>query len=316
MHNMSSNFQFLSGAYFLAYYIPRSHESTDKVSSYILHFKKNKEPITSKWIALSSKEVCDHILNIDLIVRVLSSTELIASGNTSLDRLGATLAKYTGSKYEKQLLKKTRNTRSLKYLSRAERLEEIEGSYEFQRSQIVPHNNPRILLIDDIVTTGSTIREVNRAIKSILPNCRLYFFTIGKTYDSWASYDQSNEMIRRELTKSLERIESCIQPEPNNVLSDEEYIAYIEYMSSDGISNSLIKPPGPNLVKIEGGGWEPALGYNWKNDDGDDFTVILKQPPHPNLVMCENGRWKPAEGYVWENKDDPNNLKVITNGQE
>jgi hypothetical protein len=75
MRDMSSKFQFLSGAYFLAYYFPKSSSISDNVSKFILQFKKNNEPITSKWIALSSREVCDQVKNIDIIVRVLSSNE-------------------------------------------------------------------------------------------------------------------------------------------------------------------------------------------------------------------------------------------------
>ena len=216
MRDMSSNFRFLSGAYFLAYYFPRSQGSPDKVSDYILHFKGNKEPETTKWIALSSREVQKYIINIDIIVRVLSSTELNATGHSSLDRLGATLAKYTNSKYEKQLLSKIRNTRSLKYLSRDERQEEINGSYKFQKSHIVESYKPTILLIDDIVTSGSTIREVNRAIKSTLPSCKLFFFTIGKTFDSWKDEDANNYSILEEFNKSANEIFNYVDTSQNN----------------------------------------------------------------------------------------------------
>jgi len=212
MHNMSSSYSFLSGAYHLAYYFPRIHGNADTVSEYILYFKDNKEPHTSKWIELATREIRNNIKNIDLIVRVLNSSELSASGGTSLDRLGATIAKYANSNYEKSALRKTRHTKSLKFLSKAERQREINGSYIFQKPLIISRNNPRILLIDDIVTSGTTIREVNRAIKAVLPNCSLFFFTIGK---SRQSRDVNNSNILREFRRSEKEIfNDSIQSDP------------------------------------------------------------------------------------------------------
>jgi hypothetical protein len=56
------------------------------------------------------------------------------------------------------------------------------------------------LLIDDIVTCGSTIIEVNRVIKSVLRSCKLFFFTIGKTFDSWKDENANNYSILDEFS--------------------------------------------------------------------------------------------------------------------
>lgn len=214
MHNMSSTFSFLSGTYYLAYYFPRKQGNNDTVSEYILHFKDNKEPYTTKWIALASREVTANIKDIDIIVRVLGSTELTASGHTSLDKLGESLAKHTNSVYVKSALNKKRQTRPLKFLSRAERQQELNGLYTFQKPKTISSNNPNILLIDDIVTSGTTLKEVNRAIKTVLPQCRLFFFSIGKTYDNWKDGVVTNSAILREFRKSANEI---YNPRPDSV---------------------------------------------------------------------------------------------------
>jgi len=282
MHNMSHHYSFLSGAYHLAYYFPRNHGNPDKVSDYILSFKDNKEPYTSKWIALATREIKNNISSIDLVVRVLSSTELTATGSTSLDRLGATVSKYTNSKYEKTALRKTRHTQSLKFLSKADRQREINGSYVFNMPSSIFSNTPKILLIDDIVTSGTTIREVNRAIKEKLPNCSLFFFTIGKTHSSG---DVHNRNILREFRKSDKEIffnsnqysnESVQMPtttSPASSLDD----TLVEML--DGI-DSEPSPPSPNLIKISDGKWKPADGYTWKDvNDPDDLTVVKDTSP-------------------------------------
>lgn len=259
MHNMSSNYSFLSGAYHLAYYFPRTHGNPDTVSDYILNFKGNEEPNTSKWIALATREIKNKINNIDLIVRVLSSAELTATGGTALDKLGATIAKFTNSNYDNSALKKTRQTQSLKYLSRAERQREINGAYIFNKPSSIRSNSPRILLIDDIVTSGTTIREVNRAIKAALPNCSLYFFTIGKTH---RASDVNNGKILGEFRKSAKEIFH------NLSLTGSTQV-------QTPINIRTTSPPGPNLVKTSDGKWKPADGYDWKNvNDPTDFTVV------------------------------------------
>jgi len=259
MHNMSSSYSFLSGAYHLAYYFPRIHGNPDTVSDYILNFKDNEEPNTSKWIALATREIKDNITNIDLIVRVLSSAELTATGGTSLDKLGDTIAKYSNSNYDNSALKKTRHTQSLKFLSKTERQREINGAYIFNKPSSISSNSPRILLIDDIVTSGTTIREVNRAIKAVLPNCSLYFFTIGKTH---RASDVNNRIILNEFRKSPKEIFN------NSNQSNSPQV-------QTPINVSTTSPPNPNLVKTTDGKWKPADGYDWKNaNDPNDFTVV------------------------------------------
>jgi len=203
---MSSTFSFLSGAYHLAYYFPRKQGNSDAVSEYILHFKDNKEPFTTKWIALATREVSANIKNINIVVRVLGSTELTASGYSSLDKLGASIAKHTNSVYVKSALNKKRQTRPLKFLSRVERQQELNGLYTFKKPTNISSNNPNILLIDDIVTSGTTLNEVNRAIKAVLPKCRLFFFSIGKTYDNWRDGEVTNSTILKEFRKLANEI--------------------------------------------------------------------------------------------------------------
>ncbi len=324
MHSISNRFNFLAGAYHLAYYFPRNHGNNDVISNYILHFKDNVEPYTAKWIALASREVPRAIKDIDMIVRVLGSSEMEASGRTSLDKLGTTLVKHTNSFYSKSSLRKLKQTRQFKKLSLAERKREVHGLYIFQKPIELLSNSPKILLIDDIITSGTTIKEINRAIKLAIPHSMIYFFSIGKTFDSWRDVNATNTDIELEFHKSVSEIlRECIIG--RDISHEKSHDPFRDFDNKDGVdtlSDQLLPgvfndvPPGPNLVMTDDDSWEPAQGYEWVNsDDPNNFSVKKELPapfklPGPNLVMTDDDSWEPAQGYEWVNSDDPNNFSV------
>lgn len=56
------------------------------------------------------------------------------------------------------------------------------------------------------MTSGTTLNEVNRAIKAVLPKCRLFFFSIGKTYDNRIDGEVTNSTILKEFRKPANEI--------------------------------------------------------------------------------------------------------------
>jgi hypothetical protein len=75
---------------------------------------------------------------------------------------------------------KTRTTRTLQGLGgRAAHRKELDGAYVFDGSAI--NADARILVVDDILTTGSTLEVVASAMRASLPDCEIVGFVLGKT---------------------------------------------------------------------------------------------------------------------------------------
>ena len=75
--------------------------------------------------------------------------------------LAQNIAKLSGLQYEPFLLKRTRNTKKQTTLQKSQRKKNMEGAF------IVTKNieGRRILLIDDVMTTGATINSAACALK-------------------------------------------------------------------------------------------------------------------------------------------------------
>ena len=181
--------------YFISYYFKLHHELFDYVSNSLLGFKNGREPITRIWIDLSSRLLRDAI-NVDFIIRVLDSRETEISGHSSLDRLGKGLSRTLNIPYRGNSLFKTRITQPLKGLHKTERYEEIHMVYRYRNNNPTANN---ILLIDDIITSGTTIREIKRAISNEIGDFNLFLFVLGKTYDSWTDENQNNDDVYQAL---------------------------------------------------------------------------------------------------------------------
>lgn len=63
---------------------------------------------------------------------------------------------------------KTKNIIEQSKLKKEERQENIKGVYQLKNKQSI--ENKKILLIDDIYTTGSTVNECSRILKQANPN--------------------------------------------------------------------------------------------------------------------------------------------------
>jgi orotate phosphoribosyltransferase-like protein len=185
----------LDAGYYLSYYFKAHSDKEDFTSQKLLAFKDGLEPWTSKWIAIArnlnwSKFHCD------LIIRVLNSEETGVTSSTSLDRLGVELSGKGIAAYVPSCLYKIRPTRPLKFLKREERFDEINEVYRYKQTS---EKCSSILLLDDILTTGTSIREIRRAVEQVNGPTYLALFVLGKTYDSWHDGDVSNTEIEAAL---------------------------------------------------------------------------------------------------------------------
>ena len=65
------------------------------------------------------------------------------------------------------MLNKTKNIIEQSKLNKEERVQNIYGVYELKNKQLI--ENKKILLINDIYTTGSTVNECSRILRKAKP---------------------------------------------------------------------------------------------------------------------------------------------------
>ncbi len=200
--------------YYLCNYLPVS-VGKDTLSHSLLKFKRGRQPDLNGWIDCSLEMLATTPILPPgrIIVRALHHEETILredSPPTSLDKLGSALALRFKGHYRPTLLHKSLPTQEIKELSKEQREAELQGLYSLHPSPIGPspispspigpaastlpapaipslrQTAPSFLIIDDILTTGTTMKMIIDAILRSYPEANLCIFTLAK-----ADYDTS-----------------------------------------------------------------------------------------------------------------------------
>ena len=101
---------------------------------------------------------------IDMIIPVpLYKSKQKQRGYNQAELIAEYAAKQLNIPFGANLLVKTSESKSQSVLGRNERLSNVEGLFEVVNTQAVYKKN--ILIVDDIITTGSTINQCSKALK-------------------------------------------------------------------------------------------------------------------------------------------------------
>ena len=176
--DLSGQIQGIHDAYHLAFYRAPRAGFQDRISQCMQDFIAGVEPQTGRWIELAVSSLLQQT-TFDYIVRALHAHETVAAEFTSLDRLGVALGQKTNSIYAPERLEKTRETADLSQIGgREARKMELEGVYRFDAEGIP--QRARILVIDWIMMTGTTLEAIAGAIHQELPEAEVICFMLGK----------------------------------------------------------------------------------------------------------------------------------------
>jgi predicted amidophosphoribosyltransferase len=171
--------------YYLCHYLPLS-AGKDIISRSLLKFKRRIQPHFNTWIECSLEALNEISLTPDtIILRALHHNEMVAGTKfpTALDFLGHALAGHFGCRYLPSFLRKSRPARPCKELSRGQRKTELRGIYSLDTAAPLPSPNPPFLLIDDILTTGTTMRMIIQPLRRAFPLSPIRIFTLARAND-------------------------------------------------------------------------------------------------------------------------------------
>jgi len=102
----------------------------------------------------------------DLVIPVPTHTEKKRKrGYNHAELMAQGFAKRAGLRHAPDVIVRTRSTLPMKGLGPAERMANIRGAFAIRESSLSLIDGARILLIDDIFTTGATIDEIARILK-------------------------------------------------------------------------------------------------------------------------------------------------------
>jgi len=164
--------------YFLCNYRPKARGS-DELSESLLRFKNGWPIDVTAWVECSVTELKHVVRPGAVIIRALSCDELaVRTATTGLDKLGQELAVEIQGSYLPELLCKHHVTQPLKTLKGSERLAELENVYYFKKPT---GDFPEIVILDDICTSGTTVRSIVEAIREMVSECKVTIYTLATT---------------------------------------------------------------------------------------------------------------------------------------
>lgn len=101
----------------------------------------------------------------DIIIPVpLHRKRLAARGFNQSALMAGTLSSLTGVAWSPSILRRTRDTPSQGGRSRAERLKNMKGAFNISRKNASRLSGEKVLLVDDVWTTGATCRACATAL--------------------------------------------------------------------------------------------------------------------------------------------------------
>ncbi len=147
----------------------------------IIDYKFNEKSYFYKTIVnflLKNKKFFSILKSYDTIIPVpISKKRRKERGYNQSELIAKEIAKNLGIEYNTDCLFKVKNIVEQSKLNKEERQKNIQGVYELHKQNRL--QNKKILLIDDIYTTGSTVNECCKILKQASPK-QIEVFTLAK----------------------------------------------------------------------------------------------------------------------------------------
>lgn len=140
----------------------------DKIRNLILGYKFNEKSylykIFSK-IIIKNEKICGILKKYDIIIPVpIHKKRKKQRGYNQSELIAREIAhNIQNLEYQNNILEKTKNTKPQSTLRQKQRRENAQNVYKLLNKEKI--NNKKIIIFDDIYTTGSTVNEVSKILK-------------------------------------------------------------------------------------------------------------------------------------------------------
>jgi predicted amidophosphoribosyltransferase len=185
--DITNHFSGFAGGWYLVDYIPAT---PDKISLSIINYKLEFDNCVRKWNELAAKRFLTLDIKTDIVIRALTSHEVISNNTKPLDYLCHAIARATEAKHIPTLLQKRQPTAPMHRLNYMQRQKELKDIYFINPAYRGEPNS--ILIIDDIITSGATMNAIKKALLQQFPQASLYFFALGRTISRQARQQMRN----------------------------------------------------------------------------------------------------------------------------
>ncbi len=140
---------------------------SDSLKASLKRFKFSNKPsyyrAFGKLLALKVQNI-EQLANFDIIIPIpLHKTKYKQRGYNQAELIAKSVARILNVPYSTDILIKSSETKSQSSLARNERLSNVEDSFRVINEKFI--YNKKVLLIDDIITTGSTINQCSKVLK-------------------------------------------------------------------------------------------------------------------------------------------------------
>ncbi len=137
------------------------------IRKYILKYKFGSKPYLSNFFSnqiLNNKKLYEILKLYDIIISVpMEKIKKQKRGYNQTELIAKLVAENQEILYEENLLKKIKNTKTQSTLKKEERKDNIRDAYIINEKRKVL--DKKIILFDDIYTTGATVNEISKKLK-------------------------------------------------------------------------------------------------------------------------------------------------------
>ena len=134
----------------------------------IIDYKFNEKSYLYKTFAkiiLNNEKIYSFLKKYDIMVYVpMHTKKKLQRGYNQTELIAKEIAKQLGIKLQKNNLIKIKDTAKQSSLTRKQRIQNVKGAFAIKDKDVI--KNKKVILFDDIYTTGSTVEECSKVLKT------------------------------------------------------------------------------------------------------------------------------------------------------